>query len=152
MKPVRYHSRSAAETMALGSRLARHLTKGDIVCLSGELGSGKTTFTKGIARGLRIHHHQVVSPSFVLLNRYAGRIPLFHFDFYRVVEPQEISAIGCEEYLYDDGIAVVEWAERLGPLLPRDYIAVRFLTTGEDRRNIEVSVRGRHRAIATLKR
>ena len=106
-------SESQKETMQLGARLAKLLKPGDIVCLYGDLGTGKTTFVKGMAKGLKISETEVHSPTFVLMNLYEGRVPLFHFDFYRLDDIQQIGMIGYDEFLYDDGIAVVEWAEKL---------------------------------------
>jgi len=127
----------------LGTRLADCLKKGDIVCLFGDLGSGKTTFTKGIARGLKINANKVNSPTFVLMNAYQGKHPLFHFDFYRLNTPAEITAIGYEDFFYDNGITVIEWPQRLGRLLPKDYLRVKFASKGEEKRFIHVSVRGK---------
>ena len=134
MKPTEYLSTSREETIKLGARLARFLQQGDIVCLFGDLGSGKTTFTKGIAKGLKINEELVSSPSFVLLNHYEGRLPLFHFDLYRIDDTQEVFSIGYEEFLYDDGVAVIEWAERLGILLPQNYLKVQFSFGKENQR------------------
>ena len=142
MDAFRYHSQGPQDTIALGARLARRLVAGDIVCLYGDLGAGKTTFTKGIARGLKIRGQAVVSPSFVLMNAYEGRLPLFHFDFYRITDSCDIAGIGYEEYLYGDGVAVIEWADRLGRLLPSDHIAVRFSVDGSESRRIEIVAQG----------
>ena len=129
--------------MEFGKRLARHLKKGDILCLYGDLGSGKTTFTKGIAQGLKINANKVNSPTFVLMNAYQGRLPLFHFDFYRLEEATEISAIGYEEFFYDNGITVIEWPQRLKSLLPSDYLGVKLTRKSEQQRAIEFSSRGK---------
>jgi len=128
--------------MKMGKKLAALLRKGDIVCLFGELGSGKTTFTKGIAVGLHIRKEAVNSPTFVLMNEYDGRLPLFHFDLYRLEETPEILSIGYEEFLYGDGVAVVEWAEKLKRLLPKEFIRVAFSVKKENERLIEFSALG----------
>jgi len=143
MRSLNFLSESTQETIRLGTRLADCLKKGDIVCLFGDLGSGKTTFTKGIARGLKINANKVNSPTFVLMNAYQGKHPLFHFDFYRLDKATEISAIGYEEFFYDNGITVIEWPQRLGRLLPKDYLHVKFTSKGEGKRSIHVSVRGK---------
>ena len=143
MNRKEYLTHSREGTIRLGARLAGHLQAGDIICLFGDLGSGKTTFTKGIAKGLRIKESRVNSPSFILMNQYNGKLPLFHFDFYRIDNAKEVFSIGCEEFLYDDGVAVVEWAERLGKLLPKNHLAVQFSCKKENERLIKFIPRGR---------
>ncbi len=140
---ISFLSTKKEETIRFGARLAKLLKKGDIVCLFGDLGSGKTTFTKGIAKGLGIKEALVNSPTFVLMNEYDGKIPLFHFDLYRVDNTKEISAIGYEDFFYDNGITVVEWADKLGELLPKDYIKVEFSHKNENKRGIRCSAVGR---------
>lgn len=142
MKTVRILSRSTDQTLRLGERLAKHLRKGDILCLEGDLGSGKTTLIKGIAKGLNISAAKVNSPTFVLMNAYEGRLPLYHFDLYRLEHVHEISSIGYEEFLYGDGVAVIEWAERLGELAPREYLRVELAHKGESERSIKFSAVG----------
>jgi len=115
---------SPDETVRLGERLAKNFRSGDIVCFYGDLGSGKTTLIKGVAKGLKIKQAHVNSPTFVLLNIYQGRLPLFHFDLYRLEGFQGISSIGYEEFLYDDGVSVIEWADRLGPFLPDEFFNI----------------------------
>lgn len=113
------------ETMALGVRLAAFLSAGDIVCLFGDLGSGKTTLIKGLAQGLGVNPDEVNSPTYVLMQMYEGaRLPLFHFDLYRLEEAHHIHGIGYEEFFYGQGISVVEWAERLGDLMPEGYLSI----------------------------
>jgi tRNA threonylcarbamoyladenosine biosynthesis protein TsaE len=135
-------SSSVQETLQFGKRLARHVRKGDIICLFGDLGSGKTVLTKGIAQGLGIDKHDVVSPTFVLLRQYEGRVPVFHFDLYRLGEAGEILDLGYEEYLYGNGVAIIEWADRLGILTPDAYLKVSLDVVGEDRRKITVTALG----------
>jgi len=135
-------SDSPAVTMSLGKTLARHARPGDIVCLYGDLGSGKTTLVKGLASGLGIDPVKVNSPTFVLMNAYQGRIPVYHFDFYRLERAEEIAAIGYEEFLYGEGVSVIEWAERFGNLAPKENLSLRFVHQGEDQRLIEFSAQG----------
>lgn len=142
MKTVRILSKSADQTLRLGERLAKHLRKGDILCLEGELGSGKTTLIKGIAKGLKIAPEKVHSPTFVLMNAYEGKLSLYHFDLYRLEKIHEISSIGYEEFLYGNGIAVIEWAERLGALTPKEYLRVELKHQGENERSIKLSAVG----------
>jgi len=132
-------SSSVRETLDLGRKLAGKLKKGDIVCLFGEFGSGKTVFTKGIAWGLGVRRHEITSPSFVLIREYySGRIPLFHFDLYRLKGEKEIATIGYEEYFYSDGITVIEWADRLKRLLPDKFLGVSIEITGDKTRKISI--------------
>lgn len=109
---------SPAETFAAGKKLGLLAQPGGICTLGGELGAGKTVFTQGIAAGLGIRE-QVSSPTFTIVQVYeGGRMPLYHFDAYRIGSVEEMEEIGCEEYFYGDGLCVVEWAERIGELIP----------------------------------
>ena len=104
---------SDEETIQLGRKLGALLAEGDVVALTGELGSGKTWFTKGIALGLNVPAETVVvSPSFSLVNVYQGKCSLFHMDVYRLGELSDFLSAGLEEYLYEDGVTVMEWADR----------------------------------------
>ncbi len=128
---------SAAETRALGERLARQLKPGDVVVLQGELGAGKSELTRGIAKGLGVTE-TVTSPSFTILNVYeSGRCPLYHFDWYRIESADELYELGMDEYLGGDGIAVVEWAERCPEAVPDKHKRIVLRTTGEESRRIE---------------
>jgi len=129
--------------MQLGAHLAKLLKPGDIVCLFGDLGTGKTTLVKGMAKGLKINEAKVHSPTFVLMNSYEGKVPLFHFDFYRLDDIQQIGLIGYDEFLYDDGIAVVEWAEKLKSLTPKEYLHVQLKHKTDDHRSIKMFARGK---------
>lgn len=146
---MRITTRSARETLRLGKQLTRYLLPGDIVCLFGELGSGKTVLTKGIASGLGIARAAVVSPSFVLVRPYAARIPLYHFDLYRLKSPEDILGLGFEEYLYADGITVIEWADRLKYLLPRECLKVRLTVSRDTSRRIDITPAGKRHAKLT---
>ena len=108
----------AAATIAAGESLAAELRAGDVIALTGGLGAGKTHFTKGLVRGLG-SEEEVTSPTFTLVHEYrAGRLPVFHFDFYRMESEREVTAIGWDEYLDAAGICIVEWADRFPSLLP----------------------------------
>ena len=135
-------SRSVQETLRFGKRLARHVRKGDIICLFGDLGSGKTILTKGIAQGLDIDTKEVVSPTFILMRRYDGRLPLYHFDLYRLRDAGQILDLGYEDYLFDQGVSVIEWAERLGSLTPDACLNVRLEFAGEKQRKIIITASG----------
>jgi len=112
-------STSALETTAYGERIASHLKGGEVIALNGGLGAGKTTLAKGIARGLGVED-EVVSPSFTLIQQYEGRLALTHIDLYRLDGSEEFEMIGGEEFLYTDGVTLIEWAEKIGDLLPKD--------------------------------
>jgi len=129
-------TRNVKETLAVGEQLGRRLERGDVVALYGELGSGKTTLTKGIARGLRIQA-EVFSPTFTLIHEYPGRLPLYHVDLYRIQDEEEIWNLGIEEYLYGEGVTVIEWADRMQSLLPSVRLDVSLRAIGEEEREIE---------------
>ncbi len=114
---------SAAETGMLGEKLGSLLGAGDLVCLYGGLGAGKTCLAQGIARGLGVED-AVSSPTFTLINEYYGRLPLFHMDVYRLDSATEMEDLGYEEYFYDGGVTLVEWAEKIDGLLPADRLDV----------------------------
>ncbi len=123
--------------MDIASRLAKRLKPGDIVCLFGDLGSGKTVFTKGLAKGLGISPRVVSSPTYVLLNIYEkGRIPLYHFDLYRLDKTEELFLLGFEEFLYGEGVSAIEWAEKLGPVSPEEYLGVQLKGISTEKREI----------------
>ncbi len=138
-------TRSEDETRARAETLAKTLRAGDVVLLFGDLGMGKTVFARGLAMGLGVAPGQVRSPSFTLINRYSGRAPVYHVDLYRIERPSDLEELGLEEILGGDGIAVVEWAERLGPYRPEGAVVVRLADRGGDRRAITIvdSRRGR---------
>ena len=136
-------SHSALQTLRIARQLAKYLDKGDILCLFGDLGSGKTVFIKGIAAGLGIAQDLVLSPTFVLLREYRGRIPLYHFDLYRLNDPREIAGLGYEEYLYDEGVAALEWADRLQGLVPAQYLGIDLVIKQETTRRIKFFASGR---------
>ncbi len=116
------------ETRSLGERLGMQLRKGDIVLLSGELGAGKTCLTQGIGRGLSCDG-QVNSPSFVLMNEYAGRETLYHVDLYRIEDVEELDELGLWDYA-EKGVLVIEWPERGAELLPGDGLVVELASGG----------------------
>ncbi|MDP3732842.1 MAG: tRNA (adenosine(37)-N6)-threonylcarbamoyltransferase complex ATPase subunit type 1 TsaE [Candidatus Omnitrophota bacterium] len=138
-------SKSANDTINIGKVIARNLRKGDIICLFGELGSGKTVLTKGIASGLGIKRRIVSSPSFVLIRQYStAKIPLYHFDLYRLKAIEDILTLGYEEYFYGDGITLVEWAERLKCLLPKEYLRIKLYIKSDSERLLQISAFGKH--------
>lgn len=135
---------SADETAAIGARLGKTLKRGDIVCITGELGTGKTVFTKGIAVSLGIKGH-VTSPSFTIVNEYNSDIPLYHFDMYRINDTEDIYDIGFDEYIDGRGITIIEWADLIRELLPHDCIWVNIRKDermGTDTRIISFDLKG----------
>ena len=140
MSRVSLISNSEEETMLCASRFAGQLKAADIVCLQGPLGSGKTTFVKGLAKGLKANVSQVNSPTFVLMNIYKGRLPIYHFDLYRLERPQELASLNLDEYLQADGVAVIEWADRLGAQRPNEGYWIEFKHKSETEREINISV------------
>ncbi|MDD4939134.1 MAG: tRNA (adenosine(37)-N6)-threonylcarbamoyltransferase complex ATPase subunit type 1 TsaE [Candidatus Omnitrophica bacterium] len=136
-------SRSVNETIRIGRIIGKNLKKGDIICLSGELGSGKTVLAKGIALGLGVKKTDVISPSFVLIRRhFEGRLPLYHFDLYRLNGPAQIIPLGFEEYFYGDGVTVIEWAEKLRFLLPVESLKADLSFKTGTQRVIKFTARG----------
>jgi tRNA threonylcarbamoyladenosine biosynthesis protein TsaE len=121
------HTHSAAETQALGADLGRLLWPGGVVCLEGELGAGKTCLAQGLGQGLGVAG-PIISPTFTLIREYRGRLPLFHVDCYRVRDLDDAWALGLDDYLYDDGVTVVEWADRVRPLMPAERLWVHLET------------------------
>ena len=130
-------TKSAAETRALGEKLAGRLRPGDVLLLEGDLGAGKSELTRGIAKGLGVAE-TVTSPSFTILNVYeSGRCPLYHFDWYRLESSEELYELGMDEYLGGDGIAVVDWPGRCPDAVPESAVRIRMTAAGENERLIE---------------
>lgn len=134
---LRYESRSPEETQRLGEALGRRLKAGDVVATIGELGAGKTCFLQGLARGLGVTE-TATSPTFVLINQYRGRLPVYHVDAYRTTSLTELLDLGLEEFFYGEGVTVVEWADKLLPLLPPHAVTVRISGLGDEPREIVI--------------
>jgi len=111
------------ETYKIGELIGTLVNPGDIICLIGDLGTGKTHLTKGIAKGLDIEDN-VTSPTFTIVNEYTGRLTLYHFDVYRVNDPDEIAAIGFDEYIFSDAVSVIEWANYIEELIPPNNLTI----------------------------
>lgn len=126
-----YKTGSEKETFQLGQKLAGQLNPGDAISLEGDLGTGKTAITKGIASGLGITD-PITSPTFTLVNSYEGRVTLHHFDVYRVDDPEELEGIGWEEYFDRDSVTVVEWGDRVLDILPPNIIRIRLTRDMDD--------------------
>lgn len=131
------------QTIALGKKIAKFLKPGDVIALSGDLGTGKTTLVKGIAQGLGINKKEVNSPSYVLIREYTGKkIDLFHCDLYRLNNVEQISFLGIEDYFDRRGVFVIEWAKRAGDLLPDQYFDITITLLGEKKRGFKLKACG----------
>ena len=137
-----YLTHNEIETEALGETLARRLGPGDVVACRGDLGAGKTAFTRGLARGLGCTG-RVTSPTFTVVNEYEGRLPLFHFDLYRLEGEDALYDVGWEDYLDRGGVCAVEWSERAEAALPREtvWVSIRRCAESGDWRRITIEGR-----------
>lgn len=140
-----YETNSPEDTFRLGEEIGRNASPGEVYTLTGDLGVGKTVFTQGVAAGLGIAG-PVNSPTFTILQIYEkGRLPLYHFDVYRIGDVEEMEEIGCDDYFYGDGVCLIEWAELIEEILPKDRISVTIekdLDKGFDYRRITVDRSG----------
>ncbi|WDV46173.1 tRNA (adenosine(37)-N6)-threonylcarbamoyltransferase complex ATPase subunit type 1 TsaE [Clostridiaceae bacterium M8S5] len=125
-------SSSEKETSELGFNLGRKLIEGSVVCLMGDLGAGKTTLTQSIAKGLDVKDY-VTSPTFTIVNEYIGRYPMYHFDVYRISDIDEMYDIGYDDYIYSEGVSVIEWANLIEEILPKDRIDINITKKGNER-------------------
>lgn len=141
------------ETIKLGEIIGKSLEPGSIIALRGDLGAGKTVLVKGIARGLGIED-EPVSPTFVIMNAYEGRIPLYHFDLYRISGADELIGIGSEEFLFGGGVSAVEWADRVEEIFPEYtiYIDIKIPETGNGSENIrEIKIEGKKEWVSSFR-
>ena len=142
-----YESMSEKDTFEFGKKLGEKATAGQIICLDGDLGVGKTVFTQGFAKGLGIED-SVNSPTFTIIQIYdEGRLPLYHFDGYRIGEPEEMYEIGYEEYFFGEGVCLIEWSKLIEELIPDEAITVTIekdLSKGLDYRKISVEEQWRY--------
>lgn len=133
-------TKNPEETFELGKKLGQKLQKGDIVCLVGDLGAGKTAFSKGIGEGLEVVDY-ITSPTYTIINEYHGRLPLYHFDVYRLNDIDEMYELGYEEYFFGDGVVIVEWADLIKDIIPESAIWITINgTMTDDEREIEINV------------
>jgi tRNA threonylcarbamoyladenosine biosynthesis protein TsaE len=132
--------RSPEETVELGKEFSRKLKDGDVVALYGQLGAGKTTFVRGVVSGLKAKG-PVASPTFVLLNIYSGKIPVHHFDFYRLENSAQLETLNLEDYLYCGGVCLIEWPEMAQEYLNAPFYEVHFEMAGENERRITIRER-----------
>ncbi|AQM61278.1 tRNA (adenosine(37)-N6)-threonylcarbamoyltransferase complex ATPase subunit type 1 TsaE [Clostridium baratii] len=142
---MEFEVNSISETTNIGEALGKLLNAGDIICLTGDLGTGKTHITKGIAKGLNITDN-ITSPTFNIVNEYdSGRLKLNHFDVYRVSDPDEIYAIGFDDYIFSDAVSIIEWANYIEEILPNDFLHIyiqKDLSKGENYRKITLTPYG----------
>lgn len=134
MKTVQ--SSSPDETVRIAKEFAKNINSGDVICLKGNLGAGKTQFVRGFVQGLGLPGDVVTSPTFTIINEYEGDLPVYHFDCYRLEHFEEAVEIGAEEYLYGSGVCLVEWPERITEILPPSSKHVTFTITGKNKREI----------------
>lgn len=137
---MEYISNSYEETQQIAENLAKTLKEGDVLCMYGDLGVGKTAFVQGLAKGLGIFEH-ITSPTFTIVNEYMGSLPMYHFDVYRVADSDEMYEIGYEEYIYGNGVSVIEWPNLIDDILPEkryDITISKDFAKHEDYRKIEI--------------
>ena len=123
-------SKNEQETREIGRILGKSAAPGTVIALRGDLGAGKTVFAQGVARGAEVRE-PVNSPSYVLMNLYSGRVEVYHFDFYRLEEEDELFELGLEEYFYGDGITIIEWADKFPQILPAARLEIEIKQDGE---------------------
>ena len=140
MSQWNFTAKSEADTDRLGAKLAGVLTPGTVVALIGTLGAGKTRLVQAVATALGVPEEEITSPTFVLVNEYtSGRLPVYHFDAYRLKDEDEFLELGPEEYFAGDGITFVEWADRVENCLPREFVRIEAKVTGETVREFTIS-------------
>ena len=133
-----FTTKSAEESEALGQKIGRALQKGDILAMRGPLAAGKTTLTKGIARSLGIRD-EITSPTFCLISEYAGKMPLYHMDVYRLDGAEDFINLGTDDMLYGEGVCVIEWSEKIMSELPDMAITVDISVNGDGSRTVNIS-------------
>ncbi len=149
-----FESTDVEQTLRLGNLLGALLAPGDVIALVGELGAGKTTLVKGIAGGLGVTDKRAVkSPTFSLMHRYEGRIPIHHFDVYRLKGTQEMFDLGSDEVIYGNGVAIIEWADKVSECLPEKHLKITLSLVSNHERTIKLHSYGEHydKMIDTIK-
>lgn len=142
-----FESHSAAQTQRIGAALAAQLQPDDVLVMLGDMGAGKSEFTRGVARGLGVTGY-VTSPTFTILQVHdSGRLPLYHFDWYRLSDPEELYELSMDEYLQNGGVAVIEWPSRAEEAVPESYLEVALCPTGDDARRITLTPVGDFRTL-----
>jgi len=137
---VKIQSKSSEDTFRIGAIIGAGADKGDIVALIGDLGTGKTRLTQGIAAGLEVPAaYPITSPTFTLINEYPGRFVLYHFDIYRLEGSKDLEDMGYEDYFYGDGVVVIEWAERIRDILPEGVLFINLAYLDEHNRELVIT-------------
>ncbi|MBQ0017389.1 MAG: tRNA (adenosine(37)-N6)-threonylcarbamoyltransferase complex ATPase subunit type 1 TsaE [Clostridiales bacterium] len=135
---MKYITRNEEETFSLASEFEKTLKGGEVVVLNGELGAGKTTFTKGLCKALNITEN-ITSPTFTLMNVYkSGRLPLYHFDMYRIEDESEANELGLQEFFNSNAVCMIEWAENIKNMLPKKVITINITKLGDNEREFEI--------------
>lgn len=135
---MRLNSKSVAQTHAIGQKLAQQLRPGDVLLMLGDMGAGKSELTRGIAKGLGVTGY-VTSPTFTILQVHdEGRMPLYHFDWYRLSDVEELYELSMDEYLYGDGVSVIEWPSRAEEAIPEQYLEIELIPVDDEQRIIEL--------------
>ncbi len=129
---IKINTHSPEETFEVGEKLGNKLNRGDIVCLQGDLGAGKTSLAKGICAGLGVKD-PITSPTYTIVNEYRGRVKVNHMDLYRIRKEDELYELGFEDYIYGDGISIIEWPDKSGALMPDNYLDINLRGQGNDR-------------------
>lgn len=140
-----YYSDSYDETLRIAAEFSGTLKCGDVLCMYGDLGVGKTAFVQGLAKGLGIDE-PITSPTFTIVNEYEGKLPLYHFDVYRIADSDEMYEVGFDEYVYGEGVSVIEWPQLIADILPEtryDITISKDFDKGENYRTIEIKEVGR---------
>jgi tRNA threonylcarbamoyladenosine biosynthesis protein TsaE len=138
-----FHVRDLAETERLGRRLGELLFPGTVIALVGQLGAGKTHLTRAIAEGLGVSNPAAVnSPTFVLIQEYPARFPIYHFDAYRLSGPREFQELGTDEYFGGEGVCIVEWADKVEATLPAEHLRIDIRVVSENERQFDITATG----------
>lgn len=139
MNTIKFKLADLSDTKRLGELLGRHARPGDIICLDGDLGAGKTTLTQSIGQGLEVAEDcYITSPSFAILHEYEGRIPMYHMDFYRLQGPDEVEDLGFDEYFYGEGLTVIEWSKRALEILPGERLSLEIALGNDPGRTVKL--------------
>jgi tRNA threonylcarbamoyladenosine biosynthesis protein TsaE len=144
VEKVVFQTKSTSETIRIGKSIGSLLMSGDVVALVGELGTGKTQFIKGLATGVGVGKPTYISsPSFTLINEYAGKVPFYHIDLFRLKSEREAEELGLEEYFKGGGITAIEWADKMPSFLPQEMLWIHMRYTGKQTRSIEMVGKGK---------
>ena len=139
---MKIYIENVEKTIEAGKIIGRALKKGDIICLDGDLGAGKTHLSKGIAKGLDIEE-EITSPTFTIVQEYEGRIALYHFDVYRIADSEEMYNVGFEDYLNKNGVIIIEWSEIIKDILPHDRLEIKMVYAPEGGRYFSFNAFGK---------